>query len=246
MKCSETMPLDRQDVHVWSCDLSQYDGEQVLLAGLLSVEERSRAARFVFDRDRRHFTLSHGLLRMILGRYLRQAPELIQFEKGSHGKPAICGPSSSAQSIQFSLSHSGDYALLAVALGRAVGVDVELCRPEVDSLKLADRFFAAAESRKIAEVPVDRQQQMFYRYWTAKEAYLKGRGLGLSLGLDRFELLFDELSARARVRSTESGTIDEAWLVRSLSLSDGLVGSLAAEGGGWRVQMVDARLSLFR
>lgn len=239
-------PLSHQDVHVWSCDLSQDDGERVSLAGLLSIDERNRAARFAFERDRHRFTLSHGLLRVILARYLGEEPAHIQFETGPRGKPAVCGQSDSAQSIRFSLSHSEEHALIAVALGRAVGVDVELCRPDVDSLKLAQRFFAPGESQRIAQAQGDGQQRMFYRYWTAKEAYLKGRGVGLSLGLDRFELLFDEPLEAAQVRSTESGTIDMAWLVRSLPLSDGLVGSLAVEGEGWRVQMFDARVSLFR
>ena len=245
-KFSEPTPLSRQDVHVWSCDLSQYDAEQSFLAGLLSIDEQNRAARFAFDRDRHRFTLSHALLRMILAGYLRHEPEHIQFETGPQGKPAVCGQSDSAQSIQFSLSHSGEHAAVAVVMGRAVGVDVEVCRPDVDSLKLAERFFAPGESQRIAQAQGDQQQRMFYRYWTAKEAYLKGRGVGLSLGLDRFELLFDELLETAQVRSAESGTIDMAWLVRSLPLSDGLVGSLAVEGEGRRVQMFDARRSLFR
>lgn len=238
--------LGRQDVHVWSCDLSRHDGDRPSLAALLSIDERNRAARFAFEQHRQRFILSHGLLRVILARYLADEPGRIQFETGPHGKPALRGQSDTAQTIQFSLSHSSDHALVAVAVKRAVGVDVEWCRPEVEGLKLAQRFFAPGESRAISQAESDDQQRLFYRYWTAKEAYLKGKGLGLSLGLDRFELLFGDLSRPAPVRSTESGMLDKDWSVQSFQLADQLVGAIAVEGEAWNVQLLDATAALVR
>ncbi len=237
--------LARQDVHVWSCDLSRHESARAALAALLSTDEQNRAARFAFERDRHRFILSHGLLRVILARYVAEEPGHIQFETGPHGKPAVRSRSDTAQPIEFSLSHSGEYAIVAVATGRAVGVDVEVCRPDVDSLKLAQRFFAPGEAHQIAQAQGDGQQRMFYRYWTAKEAYLKGRGVGLSLGLDRFEVLFDERLAQAQVRSTDSGAIDRDWLVQPLQVGDRVAGALAVEGEAWQVQMFDAT-TLFR
>lgn len=232
--------LDRQDVHVWFCDLARYDDERAPLAALLSHDEQSRVARFAFERDRHRFTLSHGLLRVILARYVGGEAARIEFERGAHGKPAVSGPPNAKQEIHFSLSHSGDYALVAVATGRAVGVDVEVRRPDVHAFKLAQRFFASGESRQIAQAQGDERQRLFYRYWTAKEAYLKGRGVGLSLGLDQFEILFEGQSPAARVRLTDSGTFDHAWLVQTLPLRDHLAGALAVTGQSWQVRMFDA------
>ena len=124
------------------------------------------------------------------------------------------------QPIEFSLSHSGQYAVVAVANGRAVGVDIEVCRPDVDALKLAQRFFAPGESQRIAQAHGEEQPRMFYRYWTGKEAYLKGRGVGLSFGLDRFELLFDDQVMQAQVRLTDSGTSRRDWSVHTLQLGE--------------------------
>lgn len=245
-ECSTFPCLGRQDVHVWSCDLSRHDGDRPSFAALLSIDERNRAARFAFDQHRQRFILSHGLLRVILARYLAAEPGRIQFETGPHGKPALRGQSVAEQGIQFSLSHSSDHALVAVAVKRAVGVDVEWCRPEVEGLKLAQRFFAPDESRAISQAESDDQLQLFYRYWTAKEAYLKGRGWGLSLGLDRFELLFGDLSRPALVRSTESGTLDKDWSVQSFQLADRLIGAVAVEGEGWNVRLLDAATALVR
>lgn len=231
--------LNHREVHVWSCDLSQYADDRPSFAALLSLDERTRAARFVFERDRHRFTLSHGLLRVILARYLSAEPRGIQFETGPYGKPALRGQSDIAQAIQFNLSHSGTHALIAVALGRAVGADVEWYRPDVDVLKLAQRFFSSGESQAISQAEGDDQQRLFYRYWTAKEAYVKGKGLGLSLGLDRFELLFDDASRPALVRLTESGMLDREWSVRSIQLADRLVGAIAIEGEVRDVQLFD-------
>ena len=150
-----------------------------------------------------------------------------------------------APPIEFSLSHSGQYAVVAVATGRAVGVDVEVCRPDVDSLKLAQRFFAPGRIAAHCAGSGNEQQRMFYRYWTGKEAYLKGRGVGLSLGLDRFELLFDERLAQAQVRLTESGTLDRDWSLQSICIAEPVAGALAVEGEAGQVQMFDAT-TLFR
>jgi 4'-phosphopantetheinyl transferase len=238
--------LSRPEVHVWVCCLARHEGQRAALAALLSHDEQTRAARFAFDRDRHRFILSHGLLRAILARYVGRAATQIEFAAGAHGKPALSGQSSTAQDIQFSLSHSGAYAVVAVATGRAVGVDVEVRRPDVDACKLAERFFAAGEAQRIIQVQGDAQQRLFYRYWTAKEAYLKGRGVGLSLGLDRFEILFDDGSPLAHVRMTDSGALDTNWHVQSLSLADDVSGALAVEGPACQVRLWDSSTDLFR
>ncbi len=238
--------LSRQDVHVWFCPLVRHEEQRVALAALLSRDEQARAARFAFDRDRHRFILSHGLLRAILAGYVGREATQIEFATGAHGKPALSGRSCAAQDIQFSLSHSGAYAVVAVAAGRAVGVDVEVRRKDVNAPNLAQRFFAAGEAQQIIQTHGDAQQQLFYRYWTVKEAYLKGRGVGLSLGLDRFEILFDDGSPLARVRTSDSEALDMNWQMRSLSLADDLSGALAVEGPAWQVQLWDSSTDLFR
>jgi 4'-phosphopantetheinyl transferase len=244
-ECNSIPTLSREDVHVWLCDLSRLEGERPALASKLSPAEQTRAARFAFERDRRRFVLSHGLLRTILSRYLAREPGEIQFETGPHGKPAVPRRSDVAFPIEFSLSHSGHYAVVAVRKERAVGVDVEVCRLDVEALKLAQRFFTPLESQRIAQAHGEEQQRIFYCYWTGKEAYLKGRGVGLSLGLDRFELLFNEEWTLAQVRSTESGGLDRDWSVQSFHIEEHVAGALAVEGETRSVQMLTAT-TLFR
>ena len=232
--------LSGQGAHVWFCDLSRHEADRAAIAALLSAEEHTRALRFAFKRDRQRFTLSHGLLRLILARYAGDAAAQLQFETGAYGKPTLLSRSHTGQPIEFSLSHSGQYAVVAVANGRAVGVDIEVCRPDVDALKLAQRFFAPGESQRIAQGHGEEQPRMFYRYWTGKEAYLKGRGVGLSFGLERFELLFDNQLMQAQVRLTDSGILDADWSVHTLQFGEHLAGAIAVEGEGSKLELFDA------
>ena len=232
--------LDSQSVHVWFCELSRYAGREASFAAQLSDDERARAARFVFERDRQRFILSHGLLRRLLSHYINSEAAEIQLITGQHGKPAISGQSAASGSVRFSLSHSGEYAVVAVAHGREVGVDVEMRKANLECLKLAERFFAPPEAQAIATLQGEAQRALFFRLWTAKEAYLKGRGVGLSLGLERFEIVFDREPPGARVRFADSGTFDRAWQVQSLSLPDGLAGAVAVRGGDWQLHRYEA------
>ncbi|HNC84230.1 MAG TPA: 4'-phosphopantetheinyl transferase superfamily protein [Nitrospira sp.] len=232
--------LDLTSVHVWFCELPRYADVQESFAALLSDEERTRAARFAFERDRQRFVLSHGVLRQLLARYTHIKAGEIQFITGRHGKPALAVPSVPSENIQFSLSHSGEYALVAVARGREVGVDVEVFKANMDCAKLAERFFAPREAQAMATLCGEPQQRMFYRLWTAKEAYFKGLGVGLSLGLERCEIVFDGESPHARVRLADSGTSDHAWQIQSLSLPDGLAGAVAASGGDWELHRYES------
>jgi 4'-phosphopantetheinyl transferase len=221
---------------VWTCPLSRYDASAEALQLLLCSEERTRLERFAFERDRRRFALSHGLLRLILSGYVGEAPEKLLFDIAPRGKPSLVLRKRSGPDLRFSLSHSGGMALVAVACGREVGVDVEEIRADVHDLELAKRFFAPAEAQVIAEATGDFRRRLFYRYWTAKEAFLKGRGGGISDGLDRFEILWQTDGGLGRIRCIGSDAIDPRWLVQELKFEEALMGAVAVEGDGWQLQ----------
>ena len=111
--------------------------------GVLSMDEQERASRFHFDQDRQRFILCRAWLRCILGEHLAMPPHAVAFRLGSHGKPAVDGP------WQFNLSHSGMWALCAVARGLPVGVDIEMFREMADAEELAERFFTPDEARMV-------------------------------------------------------------------------------------------------
>jgi 4'-phosphopantetheinyl transferase len=114
-------------------------------------------------------------------------PRALGFAEGPNGKPAL---DTDAEGLRFNLSHSGDVALIAVALAREVGVDVELPRRAVDHVAIARRVLGDAKAQWLAALdPVDRARE-FLRVWVRWEAVLKCRGTGIG-GADQPERGWD-------------------------------------------------------
>ena len=88
----------------------------------------------------------------------------------------------------FSLSHAGDYAVLATA-EHAVGVDVERIRP-IAHASIAKRFFHPEEQAYL-DTSADPAGD-FFTIWTLKESYLKAEGCGFARSLQTFALLPDQ------------------------------------------------------
>jgi 4'-phosphopantetheinyl transferase len=191
------------------------------LYALLSSDERARASRFHFDRDRDRYVVGRGVLRTLLGDALGMPPELVAFEYGAQGKPrlAIPGP-------RFNVSHSGAVALYVLSWSAEVGIDVELYRPEFAREHIAERFFSPAEVATLRSLPDDVQPHAFLTCWTRKEAYIKARGEGLSLPLDRFDVSLHPDSPAALLRTAWSEDEPAQW--RLTDLSDAASGYLAA------------------
>jgi 4'-phosphopantetheinyl transferase len=187
--------LADRDVHVWLVDLDQPEHLLRSLFEILDSDERARADRFHFACDRKKFVVAHGILRIILGRYLGLSPEQLVLFRNVHGKPALAA--TDHESLEFNLSHSGAFALLAVTRGRRVGVDLEQVRPLNDLEAIAMHAFAESEMTAWRSVPPEEKLATFFRGWVQKEAYLKAIGTGLTNNLDQFAVSLEPgLSAR--------------------------------------------------
>jgi 4'-phosphopantetheinyl transferase len=231
----ESFDLSASDVHVWRASLLLADSGLAHLRDSLSLEERARAERFAVEDARVRYIAAHGILRTILSRYVNERPDSLTFTAGRHGKPSLTGPRGAVENVCFNLAHSDDSALIAVARAREVGVDVERIRGDVESLGIAGRFFAPSEFERLRHLPSDDANRLFFTLWTSKEAYLKARGTGLSLGLDRFEVELGPGSTVGRIRRLEEGREYEDCLIRILSLGPDHAGAVAAEGEDWQV-----------
>jgi 4'-phosphopantetheinyl transferase len=179
------LQLAESSLHVWRADLSLAGDEP---DQLLSEDERARARRLVFARDRERWVRSRGTLRALLGSYLDLDASALRFSLGAHGKPALSGESD----IHFNLSHSGDLALYALAR-LPVGVDVEFARPGIDVIRLAERALGHAEAERLRRLPAPRRNSEFLRAWTRHEASLKCRGGGLGADVDQPGLWLTDL-----------------------------------------------------
>jgi 4'-phosphopantetheinyl transferase len=164
--------LDGDAVDVWRADLDAA-GDEVVAS--LSDDERERAARFAREQDGIRWARAHGILRALLGLYLDVDPHALRFVTGRHGKPAL----PDAQ-LRFNLSHSAGAALCAFALGREVGVDVELPRRALDAVALARRAFGDDEARRLEALDPATRARELLRLWTRHEALLKCQGTGIA------------------------------------------------------------------
>jgi 4'-phosphopantetheinyl transferase len=128
--------------------------------GVLAPDEQARADRFRFERDRVHWTHARSALRTILGRYLSTPPLEISLQLGPHGKPAVAG-------VEFNLSHSGGWAMIAVSRSAPVGIDLEAFRPKVEM---------AALLRRIGETELTGSREQLFQIWARREARTKALG----------------------------------------------------------------------
>ena len=179
--------LDAQGVDVWRVDLEVTDERLDRLRRHLCEEERARAGRFHFDRDRRAFTAARGSLREILARYLEFEPGAVAFSYGPRGKPELAGDHRSAP-VHFNLSHAAGLALVAVGREGGIGVDIERVDRSVDHRSIAERFFSPTE---IEALPTAEPElaRAFFTCWTRKEAFIKALGEGLAVPLDSFDVM---------------------------------------------------------
>lgn len=178
---ADRMGLDPGWVQLFCFRLDLPEAQLAALHGTLSPAETARAGRFLREPERRRFTAAHGQVREILGGLTGLPPAGLRFEQNPQGKPFLV-----QGEPHFNLSHSAELGLLAVAMGRELGVDLEWMDREIDYTNIARRFFAPAEITALEALPPDAQAQGFFNGWTRKEAYIKARGLGLAIPLDSF------------------------------------------------------------
>ncbi len=223
------------EVHVWQAALAAPPATLAWLEGLLSADELQRAGRFRFARDRDHYILARGLLRVILGLYAGTAPESLCFVYNAHGKPALAA-GFAEPALSFNLSHSGDLVLYAVTAGRVVGVDVEQLRPELATAEIAERFFAPRERDALQALPAELRTRAFYDCWTRKEAYIKARGEGLSIPLDQFEVSLAPGMPAALLHSEGSPKEAARWRLQELDPDPAYAAAVAVEGHDWQLR----------
>jgi 4'-phosphopantetheinyl transferase len=206
-------------------------------ASLLMPDERARAARFVTRMLQEDYIVAHGVLRHLLQRYTSIPASAIQLRADVAGKPSLDPVHVSASSISFNLTHSGGRAAIAVSDGRAVGIDLEAPDRDIDALSIARNYFFGEEYDAIARAPQHAQRDVFLQYWVAKEAVLKGEGIGLGFPLDRFQIRFASDRQFASVMSHDVDRLAPDWIVRPLSDDDGWHAAVAARGGHWVVDV---------
>jgi 4'-phosphopantetheinyl transferase len=169
---------------IWIARFSDYYLQTEELKTLLSNEEKARSARFHFNHDRDKFIISRGLLRTYLGRLLGENPKSLNFTCNEFGKPKLSG---SHATIEFNLSHSGDFVIYAFSKDE-VGIDIEYIRPDFEPSSLVSHLFSADESLQYFRLPDSLRIPAFFWSWTRKESFVKALGKGLTFPLQQIAI----------------------------------------------------------
>jgi 4'-phosphopantetheinyl transferase len=208
--------LRKIDLKVWAVNLDCASGD----LSLLSTNERVRVGRLKRPQDRERSLEAHCAIRRLLAFQLGVDPRCLEFDTTAAGKPFLARP---ARNLEFNLSHSGRHGLIAVALDRSVGVDIEVRRPISDPLGVAFQIATPREAKLLTQLPTSQVHSAFFDLWTRKEAVLKALGRGFSI--DPRELEVGIGPGRSYVNFDE-----RIWTVESLAISSSVAAAAAIDG----------------
>jgi len=237
--------LIRDSIFVWMVRLDAEPIAPELLASchaVLSAEERARADRFRREELRRDYMVCHAALRLVLGDCVGVAPAEVRFadapSDAAGAKPALfrkIGSGGELADVRFNLSHTKGVALIGVALGREIGVDIEWQRPMDDLEAMARSVMSDEELARWREIDASGRMRAFYHLWTRKESYLKAIGLGLYRSLQDVSVPVSAERLEAGVNGGEGNRVRDrsgrgVWSVADLTVPEGYSASVCCEG----------------
>ena len=222
------LPIGVDEFHGWIAWLPDLAARVPILAGLLADDERNRAERYYFDKDRDRYILGRGLLRSLLGCYLEVDPRQVDFRYSPLGKPFIADHMNTGR-ITFSVSHSDNCIFLGMTREGNIGVDVERVRPVRENDNIFRRFASDQEKDAFDELDDEEKLPAFFRWWTQKEAVVKALGDGMTEDASRFSVGVPPGEQKVLVFVVRSeGTVCE-FEVQRFSPAPGYDGAVAVE-----------------
>ena len=234
---SAAASLDGHQIHLWRLALDSAAGATDRLLPLLSPDEVARAERFAFPILMRRFQACRATLRSLLSHYTGIPGECLVFEQSPGGKPRLreTGP---AGPVEFNVTHSGGFALIAVAR-TSVGVDLEEIGGLSDLDSMMDSTLATSECDRLRHLSFRRRLEMFFRYWTCKEAIVKATGEGMSCPLKSIILDLCDSGQSPKIIAMNNHRDVSRWSVRSFTPIAGFAGAIAGAHGTSTIAFFD-------
>jgi 4'-phosphopantetheinyl transferase len=211
---------------LWYLRTGEVEAPQALAAfdSFLNSEERRRKQAFRFEEHRHEYLVTRGLCRMVLARHVSMPPGDLRFRRNDYGRPEIDPPSG----LRFNLSNTVAMVVCAVATGREIGVDAEPLSHADRILAVAERVYTSGELARLSRLEPPLRRLDAVRLWTLKEAYMKARGLGMSLPPQSFEIDLD--AGGLALRPTKDDT--RHWELGVQQIDDHIVATCVERGDG--------------
>jgi 4'-phosphopantetheinyl transferase len=228
-----TPALTTSAVHVWWASVAEHVQDRESLCQLLRVDEPDRAHRFKVEPPRQRFVVARAALRAVLASYLGAPPDSLVFAYGAHGKPFLAPQPDPP--LHFNVSHSGDTVVIAVSRTERLGIDIEEQRPVDAATSIAARFFAPAEAAWLRKLPQERLAEAFFHLWTAKEAYVKALGSGMSHPVSQIEIARELHRGPRLLRLGGDAAAASAWTLLRPQIRPHTTCTVAAQGAGFAI-----------
>jgi 4'-phosphopantetheinyl transferase len=201
------LPVSDTRIDLWLAECAAPDDRLLdRYRELLPVHERGAEWRLRRPADRRRYLVTKALVRTVLSRYSPTRPPDWRFGTNAYGRPHVANDDAIERAICFNVSHTTEVVLVGVTGLRGLGVDIEAVRDGDFAVAIAERFFAATEVAAFRAQAPERRRDLFFQLWTLKEAYIKARGMGLSIPLESFAF---DLQAPASIRFSSPPAHDE-------------------------------------
>lgn len=224
---TQTNQIRRNEVTIWWANLSEPQLRLSAQSHLLSPDERHRAGRMLSATARDRWVAGRASLRSILAGYLGLRAVAIPITYAALGKPEL----GSLSPVRFNLSHSAELAAFAIAWRKQVGIDVQRLRDDDLMNDLAPWTFTENDYHAWLTLPIFQRRVSFLRTWVRKEAYLKGRGVGLAYPLRDLTIVKSATAGAIEIVDKHAGDAAQNWRVFDLDAPHpGYVAALAIDG----------------
>jgi 4'-phosphopantetheinyl transferase len=201
---------------------------------MLTEREKAQEQRFYFATDRRRYLVARALVRTILSRYISIDPAALIFSTNAYGKPHLDETQSKLSNLTFNLSHTQGLIALAITKTLAIGVDVESVCTRPNPFGIAENYFSPDEITDFNRVSPEQKTTRFYEVWTLKESYVKARGLGLSIPLDKFSFRLQGENEIAFSTTPELSDDSRRWRFWQLQVGPQHLLAICSENDGAR------------
>lgn len=214
--------LNKNSVHIYSLCTDNYSEHIPQLETFLGSEDQARLNTLHQADFKNNFIISRGLLRSILSTYTGIAAAEIKLQRNQHGKPLLA---ESMPAIQFNMTHTQSRLLIALSSENTVGIDIENRHRKVKMAQLAQKIMSGNELAYFQTLDQEQQVQVFFENWTAKEAYLKATGEGISAGMNQIEIIRTENGLI--IKDLRNRFSDQRWFLYQLENHADFIATLA-------------------
>ena len=237
--------LSENEVHIWHASLDQPWSRLQQFYKTFNVEEKNRASRYLLPKDCGRFIVCRGILRRLLGDFLRIDPAWIQFRYSASGKPALAGIADE-EMIHFNLAYSHHQVVFVFTLGHQIGVDIEYVQEIPARDRIAQKFFSENENAIFHSLPEHQKTKAFFNCWTRKEAFIKAISDNHSYSPDTFDVSLAPGEPVRLLRLEADSREASQWAIQPLTLAANYTGAFAVRTNNYRLKVYNEEQNEWR